>query len=144
LTLYGGLASGDNAFDMGPALAASFNWRLSDAPFNVRVDPYFAYHDVEENIDGSLWLLGAMANLELAFRVSGSTAQPYIFGGAGFYFTNFSIDLPGEPEIDDSSIDGAFGFGGGVRFGGFNLEARLQDIDEFTTVAFLVGFRLGG
>ncbi|MEW5915547.1 MAG: hypothetical protein AB1762_04045 [Gemmatimonadota bacterium] len=142
LTLYGGLASGDNAFDMGPALAASFNWRISDAPFNFRVDPYFAYHGVE-NGDGSLWLLGALANLELAFRASGTTAEPFITGGAGFYFRNLSLDF-GDEEIDDSSLEGAFGFGGGVRFSGFTLEARLQDIDEFTTVAFLVGFRLGG
>jgi hypothetical protein len=144
LTLYGGLASGDNAFDMGPALAASFNWRIADAPFNVRVDPYFAYHSVEGQGDGSLWFLGAMGNLELAFRASGTTAEPYIFGGAGFFFQNLTLDLPGEAEFDDSELKGGFGFGGGVRFGGFTLEARLQDIDEFTNVAFLAGFRLGG
>jgi hypothetical protein len=145
LTLYGGLATGDNGFDLGPALAASFNWRIADAPFNIRVDPYFAYHSNDDGPDASLWFLGATANLELAFRASGTTAEPYIFGGGGFYFRNISIEgIGGDEDFDDSDLKGALGFGGGVRFGGFTLEAKLQDIDEFTNVSFLVGFRLGG
>lgn len=146
LTLYGGLASGDNNWDMGPALAASFNWRLADAPLNLRFDPYFSYHSFDaESVDGSLWFLGGTGNLEFAFRPSGTTAEPYIFGGGGFYMQNWSIEAGGrDGEIDDSDIKGAIGFGGGVRFGGFTLEAKLQDIDEFTNVSFLVGFRLGG
>jgi hypothetical protein len=147
LTLYGGLASGDNNWDMGPALAASFNWRLSDAPFNLRFDPYFSYHSFDaEAVDGSLWFLGGTGNLEFAFRPSGTNAEPYVFGGGGFYMQNWSIEGggPRDGEIDDSDIKGAIGFGGGVRFGGFTLEAKLQDIDEFTNVSFLVGFRLGG
>jgi hypothetical protein len=147
LTLFGGLASGDNDWDMGPALGASFNWRLPSAPFNLRVDPYFSYHSFDAgNADGRLWFLGATGNLELAFRPAGTSAEPYIFGGGGFYMQNWSIETggPGDGEVDDSDMTGAFGFGGGVRFGGFTLEAKLQDIDEFTNVAFLVGFRLGG
>lgn len=145
LTLYGGLATGDNGFDIGPALAASFNWNLPSAPFNVRLDPYFAYHSRDEGPDASLWLLGATGNLELAFRPSGTTAEPYIFGGGGFYFRDFSVDTgPGDEDFDDSALKGAFDFGGGVRFGGFTLEAKLQEVDEFTNVSFLVGFRLGG
>ncbi|HEV8364299.1 MAG TPA: hypothetical protein VGQ52_12330 [Gemmatimonadaceae bacterium] len=145
LTLYGGLATGDNGFDLGPALAASFNWRIADAPFNVRLDPYFAYHSSDEGPDASLWFLGATGNLELAFRPSGTTAEPYIFGGGGFYFRSISIEgIGGDEDFDDSDLKGAFDFGGGVRFGGFTLEAKLQDIDEFTNVSFLVGFRLGG
>lgn len=140
LTLYGGLATGDNGFDMGPALAASFNWNISDAPFNFRIDPYFAYHSAD-NDDASLWFLGTTANLELAFRATGTSAEPYLFGGGGFYFVNFDSD---DPDFDDSEFKGAFDFGGGVRFGGLTLEAKMQDIDEFTNVSFLVGFRLGG
>jgi hypothetical protein len=145
LTLYGGLATGDNGFDLGPALAASFNWGIADAPFNIRLDPYFAYHSSDDGPDASLWFLGATGNLELAFRASGTTAEPYIFGGGGFYFRSISIDgIGGDEGFDDSDLKGAFDFGGGVRFGGFTLEAKLQDIDEFTNVSFLVGFRLGG
>jgi hypothetical protein len=147
LTLFGGLASGDNDWDMGPALAASFNWHLPSAPFNLRIDPYFSYHSFDAgNADGNLWFLGATGNLELAFRPSGTSAEPYIYGGGGFYMQNWSIETggPGDGEVDDSDLTGAFGFGGGVRFGGFTLEAKLQDIDEFTNVSFLVGFRLGG
>lgn len=143
LTLYGGLATGDNSFDLGPALAASFNWNISDAPFNLRIDPYFAYHSRDEGPDASLWFLGATGNLELAFRASGTSAEPYLFGGGGFYYRNLSVDV-GDGDFDDSDFKGAFDFGGGVRFGGFTLEAKLQDIDEFTNVSFLVGFRLGG
>ena len=144
LTLYGGLATGDNSFDLGPALAASFNWNISDAPFNIRLDPYFAYHSRDEGPDASLWFLGATGNLELAFRAAGTTAEPYIFGGGGFFFRSVSFDGPGDEEFDESDMKGAFGFGGGVRFRTFTLEARMHDIDEFTTLAFLVGFRLGG
>lgn len=141
LTLYGGLATGDNGFDLGPALAASFNWNISDAPFNIRVDPYFSFHSAEGGSDASLWFLGATANLELAFNAAGTDATPYLFGGGGFYYVNFDAD---DPDFDESDMKGALGFGGGVRFGGFTLEARLQDVDEFTNVAFLVGFMLGG
>jgi len=141
LTLYGGVATGDNGFDAGPALASSFNWRMPSSPFNLRVDPYFAYHSRDAGPDASLWYLGATGNLELAFRPSGTSAEPYIFGGGGFYYRDFSIH---DSDINDSDIKGALGFGGGVRFGGFTLEAKMQDIDEFTNVSFLVGFRLGG
>jgi hypothetical protein len=146
LTLYGGLASGDNDWEMGPALAASFNWGLADVPFNLRLDPYFSYHSFDAgNTDGNLWFLGATGNLEFAFRPQGTSAEPYIFGGGGFYMQNWSIERgDGDNEVDDSDITGAIGFGGGVRFGGLTLEAKLQDIDEFTNVSFLVGFRLGG
>jgi hypothetical protein len=130
---------------MGPALAASFNWRIADAPFNVRLDPYFAYHSFDGgNVDGNLWFLGATGNLELAFRPAGTSAEPYMFGGAGFYMENWSIEDGDRRDLDNSDLKGAFGFGGGVRFGGFTLEAKLQDIDNFTNVSFLVGFRLGG
>jgi hypothetical protein len=143
--LYGGLASGDNDWGMGPALAASFNWRVADAPFNIRLDPYFSYHSFDAgSTDGSLWFLGATGNLELAFRPAGTSAEPYIYGGGGFYFQNWSLEGPRDNDIEDSDLNGAFGFGGGVRFGGFTLEAKLQDIDNFTNVSFLVGFRLGG
>lgn len=144
LTLYGGLATGDNGFDMGPALAASFNWNLRDVPFNLRVDPYFAYHSRDRGPDANLWFLGATGNLELAFNAAGTSAQPYLFGGGGFYYRHFSFQDGGDENFDDSDMKGAFDFGGGVRFGGFTLEAKLQDVSEFTNVSFLVGFRLGG
>ncbi|MGH7695884.1 MAG: hypothetical protein ACRENH_12935, partial [Gemmatimonadaceae bacterium] len=57
------------------------------------------------------------------------------------YYRDFNID---DSDFNDSDFKGALGFGGGVRFGGFTLEAKMQDIDEFTNVSFLVGFRLGG
>lgn len=142
LTLYGGLATGDNGFDMGPALAASFNWRMPSSPFNLRVDPYFAYHSRDRGPHANLWLLGATGNLELAFRAAGTSAEPYIFGGGGFYYRHLNFE--GDGGFNDSAMKGAFGFGGGVRFGGFTLEAKMQDVDEFTNVSFLVGFRLGG
>ncbi len=144
LTLYGGLATGDNGFDMGPALAASFNWHMPSSPFNLRVDPYFAFHSRDVGPDASLWHLGATGNLELAFRPSGTSAEPYLFGGGGFYYRNFSIDGVDDAALDQSDMKGALGFGGGVRFGGFTLEAKMQNVDEFTNVSFLVGFRLGG
>lgn len=144
LTLYGGLATGDNGFEMGPALAASFNWNMRGAPFNLRLDPYFAYHSRDDGPDASMWLLGATGNVEFAFRPTGTSAEPYIFGGGGFYYRSFSVDGPRDVDFDDSDLKGAIGFGGGVRFGGFTLEAKLQDVDEFTNVSFLVGFRLGG
>lgn len=137
ITLFGGLATGDGPYGIGPALAASFNWRVPTMPVNFRVDPYFAYHSFDEgSSDGSLWFLGASGNIELPFRTSGSTTEPYLFGGAGLYYAGSD---PG-----DSGVEAGFGLGGGVRFGGFTLEAKMRDIDEFTTVSFLVGFMLGG
>jgi hypothetical protein len=137
VTLFGGLATGDGPFGMGPALAASFNWRVATMPVNFRLDPYFAYHSLDEGSgDGSIWFLGGSGNIELPFRTAGSSTEPYLFGGVGLYYS--SVD-PG-----DSGVDAGFGLGGGVRFGGFTLEAKMRDIDEFTTVSFLVGFMLGG
>jgi hypothetical protein len=142
ISIFGGLATGDGAFDMGPALAGSFNWKLEQFPVNFRLDPYFAYHTTNSP-DGSATFLGASANAEIAFATQG-TSEPYLFGGAGLYYNSISIDTPGPGEVDDSGVDAGFGLGGGVRFGGFTLEAKMRDIDEFTTVSFLVGFMLGG
>ena len=144
ITLYGGLATGDGSFNMGPALAASFNWRKATIPVNFRLDPYFAYHSLDDSaVDGSAWFLGASGNLELPFRSSTSSTEPYLFGGVGLYYRSLTIDTPGAGDVDDSGIKAGFGLGGGVRFGGFTLEAKMRDIDEFTTVSFLVGFMLG-
>jgi hypothetical protein len=144
ITLYGGLATGDGPFGIGPALAASFRWDLAQLPFDFRLDPYFATHSLEDDGDGSIWLLGASGNIEFPFRTTGSNTEPYLFGGVGLYFNSVSIDIPGEGDFDDTSLDAGFGLGGGVRFGGLTLEAKMRDIDEFTTVSFLVGFMLGG
>jgi hypothetical protein len=142
VTLFGGLATGDGDFGIGPALAGSFNWRLEQLPFNFRLDPYFAYHSASDP-DGSVTILGASANAEIAFTTEG-TSEPYLFGGAGLYYNSTSVELPGGGDADDSGVDAGFGLGGGVRFGGFTLEAKMRDINEFTTVSFLVGFMLGG
>jgi hypothetical protein len=144
ITLYGGLATGDGSFNMGPALAASFGWRTSTMPVGFRLDPYFAYHSLDDSsADGSAWFLGASGNLEVPFKTAGSSTEPYLFGGAGLYYRSLSIDTPGAGDVDDSGIKAGFGLGGGIRFGGFTLEAKMRDIDEFTTVSFLVGFMLG-
>jgi len=145
VTLFGGLATGDGSFGMAPALAAAFNWRAATLPVNFRIDPYFAFHSLDDSaVDGNLWFLGTSGNVELPFRTSGSTTEPYLFGGVGLYYRSFSIDTPGPGDADDSGVKAGFGLGGGVRFGGFTLEAKMRDIDEFTTVSFLVGFMLGG
>jgi hypothetical protein len=142
ITLFGGLATGDGEFDMAPALAASFNWRLEQLPVNFRLDPYFAYHTAGDP-DGSATFLGASANAELAFTTQGSS-QPYLFGGVGLYYNSLSVEVPGGGDVDESGVDAGFGLGGGVRFGGFTLEAKMRDINEFTTVSLLIGFMLGG
>jgi hypothetical protein len=144
ITLYGGLATGDGAFGLGPALAASFRWELAQLPFDLRLDPYFASHSLEDDGDGSIWFLGASGNIEFPFRTADSNTEPYLFGGLGLYFNSLSIDIPGNGNADDTGFDAGFGLGGGARFGGLTLEAKMTDIDEFTTVSFLVGFRLGG
>lgn len=144
ITLYGGFATGDGAFGLGPALGASFNWKWSTLPVNVRVDPYFAHHSTDDKAaDGSAWFLGASGNLEIPFRTTGSSTVPYLFGGVGLYYRSLTIDVPGPGDIDDSGIKAGFGLGGGARFGGLTLEANMRDIDEFTTVSFLIGFMLG-
>ena len=144
ISLFGGLATGDGAFNMGPALAASFNWRMTTIPVNFRLDPYFAHHSLDDSsVDGSAWFLGGSGNLELPFRSTTSSAEPYLFGGVGLYYRSLTIDTPGPGDVDDSGIKAGFGLGGGVRFGGFTLEAKMRDIDEFTTVSLLVGFMLG-
>lgn len=144
ITLFGGLATGDGSYSLGPALGASFNWNLSTVPINFRVDPYFSHHSLDESsADGSAWFLGASGNIEFPFRSEGSSAEPYLFGGLGLYYRSLTVDTPGPGDVDDAGVKAGFGLGGGVRFGGFTLEAKMRDIDEFTTVSFLIGFMLG-
>jgi len=144
ITLYGGLATGDGAYRLGPALGASFNWNVTTIPFNFRLDPYFAHHSLDDSsVDGSAWFLGASGNVEFPFRSTTSSTEPYLFGGVGLFYRSLTFDTPGAGDVDDSGIKAGFGLGGGVRFGGFTLEANMRDIDEFTTISFLVGFMLG-
>ncbi|MGH7695885.1 MAG: hypothetical protein ACRENH_12940 [Gemmatimonadaceae bacterium] len=142
LTLYGGFEGAEDTWETGPAVAASLNWRLR-APLSVRVDPYFAYHS-GAGTDDNLTFLGATGNLEFAFRASGTTTEPYVFGGAGFYRAKIDGRRGGDLDLNENDVKSVVGVGAGMRSRGFTLEGRLQNVAEFTSFTFLVGFRLGG
>ncbi len=147
VTILGGIATGDNT-DFGIVAAATFTWPISDLPLGFRVDPIVARYGLGDGylagvVDGNLLILGAGAALQYDFETAGSANTPYIFGGLGFYYSRFSIDS-NIPTVDfnDSNTDVGLSAGGGIRLGSnLVLEARVLDINGFTTIPILIGWR---
>lgn len=153
-SLLGGLATGDADYDLGLALAGTFEWDLVGWPVNLRVDPYFSRHSGDCGPtfgDCSLTLLGAGGSLAYNFpTASGPTigATPaqrvwYIFGGLGIYRSSVDVDLDQVGlDGDVSSTDLGLQLGGGVKFPNrFRVEVRYLSVEEFSSFPILVGFR---
>ena len=143
-TLLGGLASGDGAWNMGPAVAGTITW--SPAPqVDIRVDPYYARHDLDvRGSDAHLTFLGVGGNVQYVFRTANSgSAAPYVFGGIGVYHQNFGYgnDVFAS-RYGNGSTDLGLGVGTGIRFANhLVVELRVNDINSFTSVPILFGYR---
>lgn len=143
-SLFGGVASGDNPYDIGIALGGTGKWRRSDWPVAARGDAYFAHHsgDIGSQLGGydiSINFFGVMGSAEYAFPTE-NRLKPYAFGGLGIFYANVSLDYPGDlPGGDyDSSTDLGFGVGGGIHLTNkFGLELRFMDIGGFNTIPIL-------
>lgn len=146
-SLYGGVASGDNPYDIGVALGATAKWRRSDWPVAVRGDAYFAHHsgDIGRQFNGydlSVNILGVMGSAEYTLPVE-NKLKPYVFGGLGLFYSNVDFDYPGELDNGDydSSTDLGIGIGGGINLTSkFGLELRAMNIGSFTTIPILAVF----
>jgi len=142
-SLFGGIASGDGAYDLGIALGGTGRWHRADWPVAIRGDAYFAHHGGElaqGTADVSLNILGVMGSAEYVFPTT-TSLKPYVFGGLGLFYSNANIDYQADPDPNyrldgyDSSMDLGLGIGGGVRFTPrFGLELRVTDIGGFTTI----------
>ena len=140
-SVYGGVASGDGAYDIGLAAGASARWRRSDWPVAVRGDAYFAHHggDIGSQFGGfdvSINIFGVMGSAEYSFPTE-NRLKPYAFGGLGLFYSNINVDYDGafEDNSYDSSTDLGFGVGGGIFLTPkFGLELRFMDIGGFSTI----------
>lgn len=143
-SLFGGVASGDNPYDIGLALGGSGRWRRSDWPVAVRGDVYYAHHsgDIGTQFGGfdvTINIFGVMGNAEYAFPTE-NRLKPYVFGGLGIFYSNVNVDYEGlfEDSAYDSSTDLGFGVGGGIHLTDkFGLELRAMDIGGFSTIPIL-------
>jgi opacity protein-like surface antigen len=139
-SLYGGVASGDNPYDIGIAVGASGRWLRSDWPVAARGDLYFARHSGDIGVfDLSVNMVGVMGSAEYSFPTT-NRLKPYAFGGLGLFYSNVNSDYVSDDY--DSSTDLGFGFGGGISFTPkFGIELRFMNIGGFNTVPILAAFR---
>jgi opacity protein-like surface antigen len=143
-SLFGGVASGDNPYDIGIALGGAGKWHRSDWPVAVRGDAYFAHHSGDfgsdfGGVDLSINIFGVMGAAEYEFETT-SKLKPYAFGGLGIFYSNVNVDYDGvfEDSAYDSSTDLGFGVGGGIHITPkFGVELRFMDIGGFNTIPIL-------
>jgi hypothetical protein len=143
-SVFGGVASGDNPYDIGFALGGTGRWRRSDWPVAARGDAYVAHHsgDIGSQLGGydvSVNIFGVMGSAEYAFPTT-NKLKPYAFGGLGIFYSNVDLDYPGEFDIGDydSSTDLGFGVGGGIHLTEkLGLELRFMDVGGFSTIPIL-------
>jgi hypothetical protein len=146
-SLFGGVASGDGAYDIGIALGGTGRWHRSDWPVAVRGEAYFAHHSGDigpafGGYDVSINMFGVMGSAEYTFPTE-NKLKPYAFGGLGLFYSNVDVDVDGlfENSAYDSSTDLGFGVGGGIYLTSkFGLELRLMDIGGFSTIPILAVF----
>jgi opacity protein-like surface antigen len=146
-SLFGGVASGDGAYDIGVALGGNVRWRRADWPVAARTDVYFARHsgDVGATFGGydvSINIFGVMANAEYSFPTE-NRLKPYAFGGLGLFYSKVDLEYDGQFDIDDydSSTDLGLGIGGGIHLTEkFGLELRFMDLGNFSTIPVVAVF----
>jgi opacity protein-like surface antigen len=146
-SLVGGVASGDNPYDLGLALGLSGRWNRSDWPVAIRGDGYFAHHSGDVGIgfgglDVSINIFGVMGSAEYAFPTE-NKIKPYVFGGLGLFYSSISVDYDGvfDDSAYDSSTDLGLGIGGGINLTEkFGIELRFMDIGGFSTIPILAVF----
>ena len=140
-SVFGGVASGDDAYDIGIAAGGTGRWRRSDWPVAVRGDVYFAHHAGDlgsqfGGVDVSINLFGVMGSAEYSFPTE-NKLKPYVFGGLGLFYSNVNIDYDGVVDLDayDSSTDLGLGIGGGIYLTQkLGLELRFIDVGGFSTI----------
>ena len=141
-SFFGGVASGDNPYDMGLAVGGTGRWQQSNWPVAFRGDAYFAHHSggISEQFGGydiSVNIFGMMGNAEYAFPTQ-SRLKPYAFGGLGLFYSKVNLDYDGVFDAYDSSTDLGFGIGGGMHLTEkFGLELRFMDLGGFSTIPLL-------
>ena len=142
--VFGGVASGDNPYDIGIAAGATVTWRRSEWPVAVRADGYYAHHsgDLGSQLGGydiSVNIYGFVGAAEYAFPTE-NRLEPYVFGGLGLFYSDVSQDYDGVFEDDtyESSTDLGFAVGAGMKLTRrLGLELRFMDIGDFSTIPVL-------
>lgn len=140
--LMGGLATGDGSWDAGLAVAAPYRIPLGGRTFALRAEPWLSRYGGPG--DSSLLLLGVGVMPRYLFTDERARLAPYVFGGPGLYYRNFSLPGSTPSAPDENSSDARLGItvGGGIQFGPRLIgEVRIMDVDGFLTVPLLIGIR---
>jgi len=143
-SIFGGVASGDDPYDIGIAAGGSAKWRRSDWPVGVRGDVYYAHHsgDLGSQLGGydiSVNIYGLIGAAEYAFPTE-NRLEPYVFAGLGLFYSSVNLEYDDvfEDETYDSSTDVGFDIGAGLHLTSkFGLELRFMDIGGFSTIPIL-------
>ncbi|MGQ0767461.1 MAG: outer membrane beta-barrel protein [Gemmatimonadota bacterium] len=146
-TLFGGVATGDNGLDLGFVAGVSFTWDLAGLPIDLRFDPSISRYSGDGGPGGDVSLLQLNFPAAVEYQIPTSTeggTRFHVLGGIGMHYSNFSFDtsVPGF-EGSDSGLDMGITLGGGARFNDkLGAEARILDIDSFTSIYLLATWRL--
>jgi hypothetical protein len=143
-TLFGGIAVGDNNLDLGLMGGVSFKWELAGIPIDLRFDPSIArYSGDRDGVHSRLLLFNVPVVAEYEIPGSGDrSARFYILAGFGTHYKRLSEDDLGSNDTDNR-LDLGLTLGGGVRLNSkLGFEARIVDIDNFTTLPILVTWKL--
>lgn len=146
-TLFGGVATGDNSLDLGLVAGISFMWDLAGLPIDLRFDPSISRYGGDRGPDVDISLLQLNFPVAVEYQIPSSTqggARFHVLGGLGMHYSNFSFDtsVPGF-EGEDSGLDMGIVLGGGARFNDkLGAEARIVDIENFTSIYLLATWRL--
>ena len=143
-SIFAGVASGDDPYDIGIAAGATAKWRRLEWPVAVRADGYYAHHsgDLGSQLGGydiSVNIFGVMGAGEYVFPTQ-NRLKPYVLGGLGVFYSSVNLDYDGVFEDDtyDSSADLGFEIGAGIKLTNkFGIELRFMDMGEFSTMPVL-------
>jgi opacity protein-like surface antigen len=148
VTWQAGIAIGEGEYDIGFMGGASILWDPSALPINVRFDPSLARFsaDLGPAASSSILMINIPGAVEYEFRNSGTgSATPYVMGGLGLHYLNIDVevDTPGlDFDIGKSRFDLGITIGAGLRVAEhLSFELRIVDVDGFTSIPLLVGWR---
>ncbi len=87
---------------------ALVGYQPAASKIGFRGDIMYGSHGLEQGVDGSFKLAGAMASITYAFQSKGSI-KPYVLGGVGLFNAKIDIDNFGSDDETKLAVGGGFG-----------------------------------